>query len=134
MAENTQDALVLQELVRRANSHTQRLRTIDEQVRLFNSKFEAIDQQKIKSEAVFSERFSKIEKQLILLDQSISELRNEISKIHEKEKTFAKKTDVEELSELINLLSPIKHEFVTWSEFNREIKKLRSEDAVTIRS
>ena len=134
MAENTQDALVLQELVRRANSHTQRLRTIDEQVRLFNSKFEAIDQQKLKSDSIILERFAKIEKQLAMLDQSISDLKNEISKLHEKEKTFAKKTDVEELSELINLLSPIKHEFVTWSEFNREIKKLKSEDAITVRS
>ena len=134
MAENTQDALVLQELVRRANSHTQRLRNIDEQIRVYNSKFETVDQQKIKTDTLISERFAKIEKTLEMIDQAISELKNEISKIHDKEKIFAKKTEVEELSELVNLLSPIKHEFVTWNEFNREIKKLKSEDAVTIRS
>ena len=134
MAENTQDALVLQELVRRANSHTQRLRNIDEQVRVYNSKFETIDQQKIKSDALMSDKFIKIEKDLALLDQTLSEIKNEISKIHEKEKVLAKKSEVEELSQLVNLLSPIKHEFVTWSEFNWEIKKLKSEDAITVRS
>jgi hypothetical protein len=134
MAENTQDALVLQELVRRANSHTQRLRNIDEQVRVYNSKFETIDQQKIKSDALMSDKFIKIEKDLALLDQTLSDIKNEISKIHEKEKVLAKKSEVEELSQLVNLLSPIKHEFVTWSEFNREIKKLKSEDAITVRS
>jgi hypothetical protein len=134
MAENPQDALVLQELVRRANSHTQRLRNIDEQIRVYNSKFETIDQQKIKSDSLMSEKFIKIEKTLELIDQTLSEIKNEISKIHEKEKTLSKKTEVEELSQLINLLSPIKHEFVTWSEFNREIKKLKSEDGITIRS
>jgi archaellum component FlaC len=134
MAENTQDALVLQELVRRANSHTQRLRNIDEQVRVYNSKFETIDQQKIKSDSLISEKFIKFEKDFALLDQTLSDIKNEISKIHEKEKTLAKRSEVEELSQLVNLLSPIKHEFVTWSEFNREIKKLKSEDAITVRS
>jgi len=134
MAENTQDALVLQELVRRANSHTQRLRNIDEQIRVYTSKFETIDQQKIKAESLAAERLAKLEKDIALLDQTLSEMKNEIAKIHEKEKTLAKKTEVEELSQLINLLSPIKHEFVTWNEFNREMKKLKSEDAVTIRS
>jgi DNA repair exonuclease SbcCD ATPase subunit len=133
MAENTQDALVLQELVRRANSHTQRLRNIDEQIRVYTSKFETIDQQKIKMDSLTADRFAKIEKDIALLDQTLSEIKNEIAKIHEKEKIFAKRTEVEELSQLINLLSPIKHEFVTWNEFNREMKKFKSEDAVTIR-
>jgi DNA repair exonuclease SbcCD ATPase subunit len=134
MADNTQDTLVLQELVRRANSHTQRLRNIDEQIRLFNSKFETIDQQKIKTEGLVNERFEKIEKALAALDQNLNDLKGEISKVHEREKTYSKKKEVEELSELINLLSPIKHEFVTWNEFNREIKKLRSDDAFTVRT
>ncbi|MGC9310319.1 MAG: hypothetical protein ACP5E4_01190 [Candidatus Aenigmatarchaeota archaeon] len=134
MAENTQDTLILQELVRRANSHTQRLRNIDEQIRLFNSKFETVDQQKIKADTLLKERFEKVEKQVALMDQVMGEIKNEITKLHEKEKTFAKKNEVEELSELISLLSPIKHEFVTWNEFNREIKKLKGDDAFTIRS
>ncbi|MBN2094971.1 MAG: hypothetical protein JW727_02890 [Candidatus Aenigmarchaeota archaeon] len=134
MGDNAQDALVLQELVRRANSHTQRLRTLDEQFRTFNTKFETIDQQKLKTESLVSERFSKVEKQLSEIEQTLAELKNDLLKVHEKEKLFAKKTEVEELSELINLLSPIKHEFVTWNEFNREMKKLKADDALTVRS
>lgn len=134
MADNSQDTLILQELVRRANSHTQRLRNIDEQIRLFNSKFETVDQQKLKADGLSAERFEKIEKSLAMLDESLNDLKGEIAKIHEKEKAFARQKDVEELSELINLLSPIKHEFVTWNEFNREMKKLKNEDAFTVRT
>lgn len=127
MTESKQNELVLQELVRRANQHTQRLRKVDEQIRHINSKIENIEQQKIKDQKVYNEKIEKIMSNIDEINKSIDELKGEIMKINEKNKNFARKRDVEELSELLDMLSPIKHEFVTWTEFNRELKKLKNE-------
>ena len=131
MPEPKQTELILHELVRRTNVHTQRLRNIDEQIRRLNSKLEGIEQQKIKDEKKINEKFEKIFESVRNLNRELDEMKNEISKLNEKTKNFAKKREVEELSELLNLLSPIRHEFVTWSELNRELRKLKNEIAVS---
>lgn len=130
MAEPKQNELILQELVRRANQHTQRLRKVDEQIRHINSKIENMEQQKIKDQKTSNEKIDKIMSSIDRLNKAIDELRGEIIKINEKNKNFAKRKEVEELSELLDLLSPIKHEFVTWTEFNRELKKLKNEISI----
>ena len=132
MSESKQDTLILQELVRRANIHTQRLRSVDEQMRRINSKVDTIEQQKIKSENLIKEKIDKIMESIEGINNTMSEMKNEITKLHEKEKNFAKKKEVEELFQLVDLLSPVKHEFVTWPEFNRELKKLKGENEVAI--
>lgn len=132
MPEAKQDTLILQELIRRANTHTQRLRGVDEQMRRINSKVDNIEQQKIKGENIIKEKIDRIMESVEGINNTISEIKNDITKLHEKEKNFAKKKDVEELFQLVDLLSPVKHEFVTWPEFNRELKKLKGEDEVAI--
>jgi len=131
MPEPKQTELILHELVRRTNVHTQRLRNIDEQIRRLNSKLEGIEQQKIKDDKKINEKFEKIFESVRNLNRELDEMKNEIAKLNEKTKNFAKKREVEELSELLNLLSPIRHEFVTWSELNRELRKLKNEIAVS---
>lgn len=125
MPETSQDTLVLQELVRRANSHTQRLRTVDEQIRNINSKIETVEQNKLKSDKVTNEKIDKIMEDIEKINESLSYLKNEILKIQEKEKTFAKKKEIDVIEKELELLSPMKHEFITWGEFNREIKKMK---------
>jgi DNA repair exonuclease SbcCD ATPase subunit len=130
MSESKQNELILQELIRRANLHTQRLRNVDEQMRHINSKINNIEQQKIEDQKIINEKLEKIMDNLDEVFKSIDSLRGEILKINEKNKNFAKKREIEELSELLELLSPVKHEFVTWSEFNRELRKLKNEIAI----
>ncbi|OYT42882.1 MAG: hypothetical protein B6U88_02590 [Candidatus Aenigmarchaeota archaeon ex4484_56] len=128
MPENRQQYdLILQELVRRANTHTQRLRTIDEHIRNINSKIENFEHQKIRMENSIKKNIENILKEIEKINKNISDLNNEILKLKEKDKQFPKKSEVEELAKLIELLSPIKHEFITWNEFNREIDKLKKD-------
>jgi cob(I)alamin adenosyltransferase len=133
MPEANQDALILQELVRRANSHTQRLRNIDEQIRNINSKIENGEEQKIKTDKVYNEKFSKIMEKVEEINKNLSDLKNEILKIREKEKNFAKAKELETVEKEMELLFPVKHEFVTWNEFNRELKKLKNGSETAIR-
>ncbi len=133
MPEVNQNALVVQELVRRANSHTQRLRTIDEQMRQINSKLNNEEQQRIKMSKLNAEKFEKIIEEIESLDNKMSDLRNEIFKIREKEKSFVKEKEINTIKKEMELLSPMKHEFVTWNELNREVKKLKDEFKVAVR-
>ena len=127
MAESKQNEIILQELVRRANHHTQRLRKVDEQIRHINSKIENIEEQKLKDQKAYNEKIEKIISNIDELKKNIDEIKGDLMKLNEKTKNFAKKRDVEELSELLDMLSPIKHEFVTWTEFNRELRKFKNE-------
>jgi len=133
MPEVNQNALVVQELVRRANSHTQRLRTIDEQMRQINSKLNNEEQQRIKMSKLNAEKFEKIIEEIESLDNKMSDLRNEIFKMREKEKSFVKEKEINTIKKEMELLSPMKHEFVTWNELNREVKKLKDEFKVAVR-
>jgi len=133
MPEVNQNALVVQELVRRANSHTQRLRTIDEQMRQINSKLSNEEQQRIKMSKLNAEKFEKIIEEIESLDNKMSDLRNEIFKMREKEKSFVKEKEINTIKKEMELLSPMKHEFVTWNELNREVKKLKDEFKVAVR-
>ncbi len=132
MPEAKQNSLIIQELVRRANSHTQRLRKIDEQIRNINSKIDSGEEQKIKTDKLNKEKFSKIMEKVEEINKNLSDLKNEILKIKDKEKKFAKNKRVETVEKEIELLSPVKHEFVTWSEFNREIKKLKDGNKIAV--
>ncbi|MCK4729814.1 MAG: hypothetical protein KAT28_00700 [Candidatus Aenigmarchaeota archaeon] len=133
MPEVNQNALVVQELVRRANSHTQRLRTVDEQTRQINSKLNNEEEQRLKMSKLNSEKFEKIIEEIEGLDNKINDLRNEIFKIHEKEKSFVKEKEINTIKKEMELLSPMKHEFVTWNELNREVRKLKDEFKVAVR-
>lgn len=133
MPEVNQNALVVQELVRRANSHTQRLRTVDEQIRQINSKLSNEEQHGMKITKLNTEKFEKIIEDIEGIDNRISDLKNEILKIHEKEKSFVKEKEINTIKKEMELLSPMKHEFVTWNELNREVKKLKDEFKIAVR-
>ncbi len=133
MPEVNQNALVVQELVRRANSHTQRLRTVDEQMRQINSKLSNEEQHRLKMSKLNTEKFEKIIEDLEGIDNKISDLKNELVKVHEKEKGFVKEKEINTIKKEMELLSPMKHEFVTWNELNREVKKLKDEFKIAVR-
>ncbi|RLI99525.1 MAG: hypothetical protein DRP06_03280 [Candidatus Aenigmatarchaeota archaeon] len=133
MPEVNQNALVVQELVRRANSHTQRLRTVDEQMRQINSKLGNEEQHRLKMSKLNTDKFEKIIEEIENIDNRINDLKNELTKIHEKEKGFVKAKEINTIKKEMELLSPMKHEFVTWNELNREVRKLKDEFKVAVR-
>ncbi len=119
--------IILQELVRRANSHTQRLNAIDEKIKSLQLKIDSLEDAKSKLEKNLHEKIEKLSEQTTNIKEELFKLTERISRLEEQSKKFAKKKELEELAEFLDIISPLKHEFVTWGELRRELDKIKEE-------
>jgi len=119
--------IILQELVRRANSHTQRLSAIDEKIKSLQLKIDSLEDAKSRLEKNLDKKIEKLAEQANSIKEELFKVNERISRLEEQSKKFAKKRELEELAEFLEIISPLKHEFVTWGELKRELDKIKEE-------
>ena len=119
--------IILQELVRRANSHTQRLSAIDEKIKSLQLKIDSLEDAKSRLEKNLDKKIEKLAEQANNIKEELFKVNERISRLEEQSKKFAKKRELEELAEFLEIISPLKHEFVTWGELKRELDKIKEE-------
>ena len=119
--------IILQELVRRANSHTQRLSAIDEKIKSLQLKIDSLEDAKSRLEKNLDKKIEKLAEQANNIKEELFKVNERISRLEEQSKKFAKKRELEELAEFLDIISPLKHEFVTWGELKRELDKIKEE-------
>ena len=119
--------IILQELVRRANSHTQRLSSIDEKIKSLQLKIDSLEDAKSRLEKNLDKKIEKLAEEANSIKEELFKMSERISRLEEQSKKFAKKRELEELAEFLEIISPLKHEFVTWKELKRELDKIKEE-------
>ena len=119
--------IILQELVRRANSHTQRLSAIDEKIKSLQLKIDSLEDAKSRVEKNLDKKIEKLSEEANSIKEELFKMSERISRLEEQSKKFAKKRELEELAEFLDIISPLKHEFVTWGELKRELDKIKEE-------
>ncbi len=119
--------IILQELVRRANSHTQRLSAIDEKIKSLQLKIDSLEDAKSRVEKNLDKKIEKLAEEANSIKEELFKMSERISRLEEQSKKFAKKRELEELAEFLDIISPLKHEFVTWGELKRELDKIKEE-------
>jgi len=119
--------IILQELVRRANSHTQRLSAIDEKIKSLQLKIDSLEDAKSRVEKNLDKKIEKLAEEANSIKEELFKMSERISRLEEQSKKFAKKRELEELAEFLEIISPLKHEFVTWGELKRELDKIKEE-------
>ena len=119
--------IILQELVRRANSHTQRLSAIDEKIKSLQLKIDSLEDAKSRVEKNLDKKIEKLAEEANSIKEELFKVNERISRLEEQSKKFAKKRELEELAEFLDIISPLKHEFVTWGELKRELDKIKEE-------
>ncbi len=116
---------VINELVDRTNTNTQRLRILEQDIRTLKTRTNSIEKntlnqtKKINSTlSKFEAKLTKTEDRILALERTIKEMVNEI-------KRLATLPKVKELEELIEIYNPLKSQFITKEEVERMIERKR---------
>ena len=115
--------MILSELVRRINEDGRRLRILEEQARTMETRTGSAEDTILRNAQNLRDDLNKIENHFKEFDTRILRLENEITKIFKDIEKSAKKMEIKELENLINLYNPIKSRFVTREEVERMISE-----------
>lgn len=121
--EDSRTSMILQELVRRTNEETRRLRDLEQNVLTLQEKTNSLENLVLSNTKKSNDKFSSIEARINILESELAKIANSLEKINKQINRFARKTDIRELERMFDLLSPVKQEFVTRDELEERVKE-----------
>jgi chromosome segregation ATPase len=116
--------LILQELIRRANHDSRRLRAIEQRIQALESKTNNLEEMNLNRTKKINTKFAEVTTQLNTISEDMVKLKNNIDKINKQVMNFARKTDIKELEKMFDLLNPLTGEFVTRDELEKALKRV----------
>lgn len=118
-------SLIMQELVRRSNEESRRLRVLEQRL-------QTLEQRSVTGEESSSAKLKKINDKLIELETAMKmqsdetlKIKTNLDRIIKQSDNFARKSDVKEIEKMFELLNPVTHEFVTRKELENMVKRVR---------
>ncbi len=112
---------IINELVDRTNTDTQRIRELESWEKGLNSRIELIEQEILNINKATQDLATKLENGLKKRDQSISEMQLMIKEIIKQLKRFVSTEKINELEAMIEIYNPLKSNFVTKEEVEQII-------------
>ncbi len=105
MAENYQ--IIMQELVRRSNEETRRLKTVEQRLDSLEDKVNIMAEGGMERAKKTNTKITEIEVKVDNLINQVANLESNVDKITRQLAKFAQKRDLKEIENMINLLTPI---------------------------
>jgi uncharacterized coiled-coil protein SlyX len=118
------------EMSNRINTDTRRIRTLEQRLSAAESRIGALQEKAIDEIDRMRKSFDQISVDLKAVSDSLSEVHSEILKINKNLDKTAKKAELKELENLLDLYNPIKSRFTTRDEVVRIIEDKMSEKTV----
>lgn len=116
MAVDKRTEMIIQEIVRRINRTDDRLRILEQRVKVIDSSLSSLESSNIKQSNEVKDKIINIETKIKMISEKLDKIENLVEKINENLKNYAKRSDIKEIEEMFSLLNPIKNEFVTRKE------------------
>ncbi|MCK4714557.1 MAG: hypothetical protein KAT35_03205 [Candidatus Aenigmarchaeota archaeon] len=117
---------IINELVDRTNTDTQRIRALESWEKALNLRIESIERELLSINANLQKLASGLEKGLKKRDQGITELRNIVKEVVKQLRRTVSTERVKELEAMIDIYSPIKSNFITREEAENLIARSKS--------
>jgi septal ring factor EnvC (AmiA/AmiB activator) len=114
--------MIMQELVRRSNEDTRRLRSIEQRLDAIESRLSSMEQAQLDRSKKANAKFAEHDVSLKSLSDELEKIKNSLDKISRQITDFARKRDLKEIEKMFELISPIREEFVTKDELEEELK------------
>ncbi len=114
---------VINELVERTNSTTQRLRVLEQRTESTDSRMTSMEKDVLENKSELKKMISGLEKKLSLADERNSTIENTLKEMVTQMKRLATNADVRGLQELIDIYNPLKSNFLTREEAERMIEE-----------
>ncbi len=115
-------SMILQELVRRSNDETRRLRELEQKLQNIEERATNLENVNIDRTKKMNEKLAGMEIAIRNMSDEMARLENAIERINKQVGKFARKRDIREIEKMFDLLSPIKQEFITRRELEDELK------------
>jgi predicted nucleic acid-binding Zn-ribbon protein len=113
--------MIVQELVRRTNDYSRRLRQIEQRIGSMEDRINIAEEK-------HNERFKKVNEKMAMgeadirnINDEVIKLKNNFERVTKHINQFARKRDLLEIEKMFELLSPIRQEFVTKEELEEEL-------------
>ena len=113
---------IIQELVRRANETSRRMRSIEQRMEAMEIKQSSQDQAVLDRTQKLNVKIKEIEVLAESLKDDMLRFKNNLDKINKQIPDLARKRDVKEVERMFELLNPIRREFLTRDELEEELK------------
>ncbi len=120
MVENVQ--VILQELVRRSNEDARRLRAIEQRLEALESRINTMENTNIDRTKKNNTKYAEIDVALRSTGDEIIKIENALDKINRQMPKLARKQDLKEVERMLDLISPIRQEYVTKDEMKEELE------------
>jgi hypothetical protein len=111
------------EVVRRINDDTRRIRVLEQRLDIIDSKIKGIEERAIDEMNILKKGFDLLCTDVKEISKELKELRGEFLKINQNLEKTAKKHEVKELENLLDLYNPIKSGFITRNELERILEE-----------
>ncbi|MBI3413688.1 MAG: hypothetical protein HY051_06465 [Candidatus Aenigmarchaeota archaeon] len=118
---------VVAELIRRLNDDSKRLRLVEQKILSFESTISNFDQAAVEQFKQAKNNSDKLNAKIDELANSIAKLEDEIRKLSKMAERAATKTELREIQGFIDLINPIKSNFITIQEVRKMIEDLKAE-------
>ena len=125
MPQETQ-GLIMQELVRRSNEDTRRLRGIEQRLDGIESRLIALEDGTLDKLKKTNIKFAELETIIRNASDDIIQIKNMLEKMSRQLLTFARKQDLKEIEHMLDLISPIREEFLTKDQLEEELHERRA--------
>ncbi|MEM5812243.1 MAG: hypothetical protein QXN71_01170 [Candidatus Aenigmatarchaeota archaeon] len=119
--------MIINEIVERLNSDTQRLRVLEQSYDSVNERVNMIEQAILQNKREMLKSFSSLDTKLSALDDRITRVENTIKEIVERVKKLATTAELKELESLIEIYNPVKSNFVTREELDKILKERKKQ-------
>ncbi|MBU5678974.1 MAG: hypothetical protein QXJ96_00250 [Candidatus Aenigmatarchaeota archaeon] len=116
MAVDKRTEMIIQEIVRRINRTDDRLRILEQRIKVMDSSLSSLEASSIKQTNELKDKSLAIEAKIKIMSEKLDKIENLVEKLNENLKNYAKRSDIKEIEEMFSLLNPIKNEFVTRKE------------------
>ncbi|MBS3056899.1 MAG: hypothetical protein J4473_05710 [Candidatus Aenigmarchaeota archaeon] len=115
--------LILQELIRRANNESRRLRTLEQQLNAIETRLDSLEEVSVRRYKKSDLKFVETDGYIRNTNEVLLKLKNDVDKLNKQVVKFANKRDIKELEKMFDLLNPISQEFVTKESLDREVEE-----------
>ena len=102
--------MIMQELVRRSNDETRRLRELESRLQGIEERASALENMSIDKTKKLNEKLADIELSVSSLTDEVRVIQNTIDKLSKQMAKMARKRDLLEVEKMVDLLSPIRQE------------------------
>ncbi|MBS3050526.1 MAG: hypothetical protein J4400_00040 [Candidatus Aenigmarchaeota archaeon] len=122
MPDPTNVNVIMQELVRRSNEDSRRLRGLEQRLDAIENRINNFENSSLDRNKKVNLKFAEMDLSIKTLTEELMKVNGGLEKINKQVNKFARKQDLKEIERMLDLISPLKQEFVTKDQLEEELK------------